>query len=298
MRQIVLIIAVITGILILFFSPARTQAQQEQGGATEEDIIDSGPLAPQPEGAPVAPEDLEMEREAAREAEAPEEEAPAAPAQQAPGQLQPPRQTARPPAAGAPAAEAGVAGEGEEARQVVIDSLVNMNYVFNGSPDSFVLKYHVHLEGRLAAATAVIKGTASINTEVTGFLAKWPTGNCKLNVNIPDSPFEMIFRKTAEDKATIDIKFTNPITETWESQCTFQDAPDAKFNTKGDPEKWLAKALEKARPPLTRMTVNLDPEESTTMKFEISKQMIKDPPLGTAEVDGTGVITINPGAGG
>jgi hypothetical protein len=234
-----------------------------------------------------------MEREGAPEAEAPPAETP-----QTPRRLIAPRQAGQPPAAGAPAAEGGAAGEGQEARQVVIDSLVNMNYVFNGSPDSFVLKYHVHLEGKLAAATAVIKGTASINTEVTGFLAKWPTGNCKLTVSIPDSPFEMIFRKTAEDKATIDIKFTNPITETWESQCTFLDAPDAKFNTKGDPEKWLAKALEKARPPLTRMTVNLNPEESTTMKFEISKQMIKDPPLGSAEIDGTGVITINPGAGG
>ncbi len=258
----------------LFALPYEAAAQGELG----EDIIESGPLAPKPEtapeeeGAPIPPEDLGVE----------EEEEPATPPAAArPGEARP--------------VEAGAAREGEEAREVVIDSLVNLNYIFNGSPDSFILKYHVHLEGKIAAATSVIKGNASINTEVTGFLAKWPTGNCKLSVTIPDSPFEITFRKTAEDKATIDLKFTNPITETWESQCTFQDAPDAKFNTKGDPEKWLAKAFEKARPPLTRLTVNLNAEESTTMKFEIGKQTIKDPPLGSAEVDGTGVITINPG---
>lgn len=252
-------------------------AEQAEGGIGE-DIMDEGPLAPkreeapEEEGAPIPPEDMVEEGPEA----VPPAEKPAAP---------------KP-------VEAGAAGEGEEARQIVIDSLVNMNYVFNGSPDSFILKYHVHLEGKVAAATAVIKGNASIATEVTGYLAKWPTGNCKLTVNIPDTPFQMTFTKIGEERGNIDLKFTNPITEMWESLCTFTDAPDAKFNTKGDPEKWLAKALEKARPPLTRLTVNLNPEESTTMKFEISKQTIKDPPLGTAEFEGTGVITINPGAGG
>lgn len=264
--------------LLCFSSQAYAAEQAETG--TGEDIIDSGPLAPKreeapgEEGAPIPPEDMTEE-------ETPETGVPAA----------------KPPVAAKPA-EPAETREGEEAREVVIDSLVNLNYIFTNSPDSFILKYHVHLEGKLAAATAVIKGNASIATEVTGFLAKWPTGECKLAVTIPDSPFEMTFRKTAEDKATIDLKFTNPIMETWESLCSFKDAPDAKFNTKGDPEKWLAKAFEKARPPLTRLTVNLNPEESTTMKFEVSKQIVKDPPLGSAEVDGTGVITINPGAGG
>lgn len=274
MKRIFLAIRVSLLALLIFTAPFDAAAQGELG----EDIIESGPLSPRPEappeeeGAPVPPEDLGIE----------EEEEPATPPTAGrPGEARP--------------VEAGAAREGEEAREVVIDSLVNLNYIFNGSPDSFILKYHVHLEGKVAAATSVIKGNASINTEVTGFLAKWPTGSCKLSVSIPDSPFEMTFRKTAEDKAMIDLKFTNPITETWESQCTFQDAPDAKFNTKGDPEKWLAKAFEKARPPLTRLTVNLNAEESTTMKFEIGKQTIKDPPLGSAEVDGTGVITINPG---
>lgn len=282
-------ISLLLAFLTLCFSVPAYAVTQGQGGIGE-DIIESGPLAPRPEtapeeeGAPVPPEDMVEEAPAEAPAEAPTQQTPQPPQVVKPAETKP--------------VEGGAAREGEEARQVVIDSLVNLNYVFNNSPDSFILKYHVHLEGKLAAATAVIKGNASIATDVTGFLAKWPTGNCKLAVNIPDSPFEMIFRKTADDKGTIDLKFTNPITETWESQCTFQDAPDAKFNTKGDPEKWLAKALEKARPPLTRLTVNLNPEESTTMKFEISKQTIKDPPLGSAEVDGTGVITINPGAGG
>ncbi len=283
MKYLLFISLFVTSLSFYLPSPAYAQGQGQGQGNLGETIMEEGPIAPRREeappeyeGAPIPPEDLEMEQEETGE--------PAAE-----GQPQPPKP---------PATAEGAAREGEEARQIVIDALVNLNYVFNNSPDSFMLKYHVHLEGRVAAATAVLKGNSSINTEVTGFLAKWPTGECKLNVTVPDSPFEMTFRKTAEDRAMVDLKFPNPISENWDSQCSFKDAPDAKFNTKGDPEKWLAKAFEKARPPLTRLTVNLNPEESTTMKFEISKQTIKDPPLGSAEVDGTGVITINPGAGG
>jgi len=261
--------------IFICFVPAKSFSKTQQEGGLEDIIKEESGLAPRPEEVP--------EEEAIPEEAAPEEIPAMAPTPAAPAVRLPPEAAAR---------------EGEEARQIVIDSLVNLNYVFNNSPDSFILKYHLHLEGKVAATIAVVKGTASIATEVTGFLAKWPTGSCKLVVNIPDTPFEMIFRKSSEDKANIDLKFTNPITETWESQCSFEDAPGAKFNTKGDPEKWLAKALEKARPPLNRLTMPVTVDESTTMKFEIGKQNIKDPPLGSAEVEGTGVITINPGAGG
>ena len=283
-RPTIISFAVFTSILLLFPPfDAGAQEGQKQVGTITDDILDEGPLSPRREeapedfGAPVPPEDLEMMEEgpAAQTPQFPPREAPAL-----------------------PAVEGGEAGAGEEARQVVIDALVNMNYIFNNSPDSFVIKYHLHFEGRVAASTAVVKGNSSIATEVTGYLAKWPTGECKLSVQVPSTQTELTFRKVSDDKATIDLKFTNPISEIWESQCLFKDAPDATFNTKGDPEKWLAKALEKARPPLARMSVDLNPEESTTMKFEIGKQTIKDPPLGSAEVDGTGVITVNPGAGG
>ena len=268
----------------------KTQAVTQQEGGLEDALREQSGLAPRTEEPP--PEEVTEEEMLE---EAPPEEAPPQAVQpvlrpqqqQQPGRL-PPGEVVR----------GGGAREGEELRQVVIDSLVNLNYTFTGSPDTFVLKYHIHLEGKVAASTAVVKGNATIATEVTGYLAKWPTGSCKLAVTIPDSPFEMVFRKAAEDKAGIELKFTNPISETWESQCSFDDAPGAKFNTKGDPEKWLAKALEKASPPLSRLTAPLTTGESSSMKFIIGKQTIKDPPIGSADIEGTGVITINPGAGG
>lgn len=183
---------------------------------------------------------------------------------------------------------------GEEIRDIILDSLITLNYLFDYSQDSFQITYSLHFEGKINAKVAVINGEAQIAAEVKGFLAKWPKGNCKLVVTIPDTPYGMTFRKSSEENASLNIKFTRPITETWESQCTFSDTPEAKFNTKGDPEKWLAKAILKARPPLSRISVPISPEQSTTMKFEISKETLTDPPLGSAEVEGKGVITIRP----
>jgi len=185
--------------------------------------------------------------------------------------------------------------EGEQIRQIIIDTFVDLNYVFDNSPDNFLIKYHLHFEGQVNADVSAIKGNAEISSEVKGALAKWSTGECKLFITIADTPIGMTFKKGSGDSASLNVNFTKPITETWESKCTFNDAANASFNTKGNAEQWLAGALQKARPPLTRLTVPLSSEESTTMKFEISKHTVKDPPLGTAEIEGNGVVTIKPG---
>ncbi len=203
------------------------------------------------------------------------------------------RRIVPPPPARTDADATDEARAGEELRNIVIDAVVTLNYVFANSPDSFVIKYAIHFEGKTAARVAVVKGKASISTEVDGFLAKWPTGECKLKVTIPDTPFGLTFNRSTDEQANLNVRFTSPIIETWESECTFQDAPEAKFNTKGNPERWLAKAMQKTSPPLSRLTVPLEQGESSTMKFVINKQMLKDPPLGTAEIQGTGVVTIN-----
>lgn len=190
--------------------------------------------------------------------------------------------------------EAGEAGEGEDIWSIVITGAVIMNYVFNNSPDSFNIKYRWEIKGQANAATSVIRGDADITAEVEGFLSKWPTGECKLDVTIPKVPFELVFRRSGGDKGSIRLVFQQAINEDWMSRCTFTDAPGAKFDTRGTPEAWLTRALQKARPPLKNIIANLGDEETTTT-LVINKEIIADAPLGSGEIEGTGVVTVKPG---
>jgi len=190
--------------------------------------------------------------------------------------------------------EGGEPGEGERRWEVKINAAVRANYVFNESPDNFVIKYTFEVKGDANAETAVIRGDADITANVEGFIAKWPTGQCNLNISIPKVPFEITFRKGGEEKGSVALQFRKPIMEDWKSSCSFTDAPGAKFDTSGPPEKWLAVAIEKARPPIRSMVADIKEEETTT-SFVIPKQTIDDAPLGTIEVEGTGVVTITPG---
>jgi hypothetical protein len=282
MRRLFHIFCVFLILALVFSFTANAKMQTEEGtageAAEETDVpFDEGLFED-------AGEPLPEEEAAEKEEEAERQPAAVAPRVTPPAAVPPAVPAVRP---------AGEAAE-EELRDVIIDAAVNLNYVFDFSPDNFIIKYRVHLEGKVAAAAAVVRGNANIAVEVQGFLAKWPTGNCKLAVSIPDSPFEMTFRKAGTDQANINLKFPKAILETWESQCTFQDAPNAKFNTKGEPEKWLETALQKTSPPLGRINLALSNEETTSLKFMINKQTLKDPPLGSAEVDGNGTITIKP----
>jgi hypothetical protein len=189
--------------------------------------------------------------------------------------------------------EGGEAGEGQNSWEISITGAIVMDYIFNNSSDSFTVKYRWEIKGSVNAATAVIKGDATIDAEVEGPLSKWPTGECRLFITIPKIPYELTFRKTNEETSSLRLVFKRTISEDWQSKCTFKDAPDAKFETRGEPERWLTRALEKARPPLKSIVANLGEEETTTT-FVINKQILNDPPLGSGEIEGTGVITISP----
>jgi len=240
------------------------------------------------------------------EEEAPTEEG-IVPPIQAPGTAEQPTPTPVmrptplfPPVTAAPAVpptEGGTPAEGETRWGVKINAAIRAHYVFNDSPDNFVIKYRWEIKGQANANTAVIRGDADINADVEGFLSKWPTGECKLEVSIPKVPFELTFQKSAEDKGSIALQFRRAITEDWQSRCSFTDAPGARFDTRGDPEKILARAIEKARPPLRSIVTDIKNEETSTT-FIIGKEVIDDPPLGTIEVEGTGVVTVTPGGGG
>lgn len=190
-------------------------------------------------------------------------------------------------------------GEGKEGavgpRRLTIDAVVTVDYLFFHSPDRFKVKYHLNLGGDVPQDVTVLKGQAKVATDVSGYLAKWEEGECVLKVTIAEVPYEIAFKKNAENEADVEVKFPQPIMEDWESLCTFLDDPNAKLNTRGTPEKWIAVALEKASPPLSRLAAPLSADEATTVRFTIAKHTVQDENIGSAELEGNGVITIQPG---
>lgn len=194
------------------------------------------------------------------------------------------------------AAKETAAEGGAQSRKVALDAAITLNYVFADSPESFTVKYHFHIDGAANADTAVIKGEADINSEVEGFLAKWPSGECKLLVTVPKVPFELSFKKAGESSdANLSLRWKGNIIETWKSSCTFTE-PAKPFETTGNPEKWLTQALNKARPPLRAIKLKLEPGQTASTSFVVKKQTIQDPPIGSAEIEGTGLITVTNGS--
>ena len=187
-------------------------------------------------------------------------------------------------------------GDLDEPFRVAADAEVTMNYVFAESPDSFILKYKMHLEGKVRSKVDVIKGKGQVTTEVKGFLAKWPTGECQLKVGVGEFPFEIIFNKSGEEQVHLDVKITEPILENWESNCKFTDAPGSKFNTKGSAEKWFDQSMKKTTPTLKDLQLPIDRlhKDTTTLKFNIERYLQPDPPLGSVEMEGKGTVQIIP----
>lgn len=194
----------------------------------------------------------------------------------------------RPPTAEEKAKMAGAS------KRLDIDAVVIIKYMFNWSADSYTVKYHINLGGDINNDTAVIKGNAKVATDISGFLSKTSAFECVLKVSIADVPYEITFRKTSDTEADINVALKGQILEDWESLCTFLDTSNAKFNTRGSPERWISMALEKAKPPLNRLPISIDPTKTTTSRFTINKHTVPDEGLGTAEIEGTGVVTIRP----
>ncbi len=86
----------------------------------------------------------------------------------------------------------------DETFKVAVEGEVDLNYVFAETPDSFIVTYKFHLEGLARNKVDLIKGKGQITTGINGYLAKWPTGACALNISVGELPFEMVFNKVAE----------------------------------------------------------------------------------------------------
>ncbi|OGQ22493.1 MAG: hypothetical protein A3I05_07760 [Deltaproteobacteria bacterium RIFCSPLOWO2_02_FULL_44_10] len=176
---------------------------------------------------------------------------------------------------------------------VGIDGVVTLSYVFENSPESFEIKYRIHLKGETAADTAVINGDAEIIADVQGMLATWPGGECKLEIQIPQVSFELVYKKTGEEAAVVNLRFKGNILEQWQSKCSFKDG-GPNFETSGPPEKWLTEALQLASPPLTSIALKFDDDKSASTTFQIRQKTFNDPPIGSAQIEGTGIVTVKP----
>lgn len=192
--------------------------------------------------------------------------------------------------------EKGEGDLGDEPYKIVIRADIELSYVFAESPDSFLIKYKLNMEGAVRNKVDVIKGKGLVQTEVQGFLAKWPTGECKLMVSIGEIPFELIFTKMTEELVLLNVNYAEEILEKLESNCTFLDAPGAKFNTSGNPEKWLETAMGKNSYRFKNLKIPIDRlhRETTTLTFEPQRFLVADPPLGSAEIEFKGTIQIIP----
>ncbi|MDO8526177.1 MAG: hypothetical protein Q7T03_00645 [Deltaproteobacteria bacterium] len=187
-------------------------------------------------------------------------------------------------------------GDLEAPFKIQVDGKVTLNYVFADSPDSFIVTYKVHMEGTVRNKVDVVRGKGKVSSEVKGFLAKWPTGECTLKVGIGEFPYEMVFTQADEDKARLDIKIVDPIFEVWESNCKFTDAPGSKFNTKGGTEKWFDHAFKRMIPSPRDVNIPIDRlhKNTSTLPWNIERFLVPDPPLGSVEMDGEGTVQIIP----
>lgn len=172
---------------------------------------------------------------------------------------------------------------------------ITVDYVFlNPTKDNFKVKYQLVLGGPIGQTTGVIRGNAKIVSTVSGELAKWNLGQCLLQVSVADVPYEIQFNRDSDTKVHLQVHFKRAIMEDWQSTCTFLDAPDSRFNTKGEPEKWIAGALQKTDPALDKLIASISLKDKTETKFSIPKHTIKDETIGSAEVAGTATITLTP----
>lgn len=179
-------------------------------------------------------------------------------------------------------------------KKLMIDAIVYVDYQFFSSSDAFKVKYHLDMGGNANVSTALIKGNAEIATEVTGYLAKWPQGQCLLDVNIAKVPYEIAYHQKSEDEVAIKIEFKKGIQEKWESTCTYIDGVTKPFITQGPPEEWVGLALAKTSPPLSSLEAPLEKGGTTSITFDIPEYTVPDGSLGSAKIKGTGVVTIQP----
>lgn len=173
------------------------------------------------------------------------------------------------------------------------DGVVVFDYSFLNSTDSYKIKYHFSLGGKANPPIGIIRGTAEISTEVTGFLAKWPGGECKPEVAIGKIPYELSL-KWAEDEADIKIDFKKDIAELLKSTCNFKSPGSKPFITEGPPEKWLSDALGHASPPISSIAGAVEAGSSSSIQADIPQYTVIEENLGKANISGKIIITLQP----
>lgn len=178
--------------------------------------------------------------------------------------------------------------------KISVDAIININYTFLNGVDKFKVRYAVNLSDILKPRMTKVRGNASISTDISGTLAKWPGGECALAIATDAVPFEISVTPASGIDRQMAIKFNRGISENWQSKCSFVDDPDAHFNTSAGGEKWVENALRKTSPLLNQLSATFNQTGSSTLTFFIEKQKVVEEGIGSADVDGTGIISIEP----
>ena len=172
--------------------------------------------------------------------------------------------------------------------------IITVDYTFIDSTDKFKIKYAININDTVKPSDTSLRGAATIATDVSGYLAKWPTGQCELKVMISKIPYDMRLTRLDTGEEEISLAFKGDVNEDWKSLCTFTDDPDAKFNTSGGFEQWVQKALKKAATTLEQLTIPTRNDQSSSTKFKIDRQEINEENVGKAIIEGTGVVSMDP----
>jgi len=278
MKIHILIFVFLASLLSFTFAPISSVFAQEEPDLLEEAFERD------------LPPDDDLERETAYEDELPEQEPPKEEDREEGDEKE---ETARRTREVRDVFDEGAGDLAPPRRTLRITGIILANYVFETASDTFLIKYGIDIDGNLDADNAVLKGDAEIIASVEGTLTKWPSGECNLKIEIPKVPYEIVFKKTGDEKGSLRFVFKKAIDENWSSNCEWNDG--ARFDTTGPPEKWLALALKKTSPPLRSVVLDLK-DEATSTSLVISKQIIGDPPLGTIEIEGTLTVTQSPGS--
>lgn len=291
-----LIVIIFASFFLILFGPLRASSQiitpntpVQPPRVQEQPVPPPEEVAPEEPPAPPEPEATEEDVEETEEA-APEEEPPS------PRSLLPTGPRPGESITNTTPTTENTTEEGEPVGplKLTFDAVVTMDYTFFNSADTFKVKYHINMNGDVSQNIGIIKTNATTVAEPNGYYAKWPTGQCLLSISIASVPCEIRYRRIANKEVEFSFTFEKSILEDWESMCTFIDAPGKQFNTRGNPEKWFDAAMLKAKPSFKKLNVTISPDETTSLRISIPKHTVTDEGLGSAEVEGLGIITLQP----
>lgn len=181
--------------------------------------------------------------------------------------------------------------------QLTLDMAALAEYTFYDTLDHYGIKYHLKLtcpKIDMTKRMSDCSGKAEITTQVDGFLAKGGNIECKLQTIPSETPYEINIIRTPDNRCKVKVTLSKTIVEDWQSVCVFLDDPLAKFVTKGEPEKLLQAALDRAEPKLAELGLDDCGSGNASVSLKVPQYKIDEVNLGYWEIEGFGSLAFEP----